>query len=489
MLRKVATHARDGDVWVDGGTCVANSDLVTVLRREGEFAWVRTSDGIEGYLKLSYLDGAPAPKPDAVMATYKFCQKSQIRAGFDMASDKTGILAKGDIVDSFEERVNDAGTTRVRFAQGWVSMKAGNGSVVLEPVGEAAPGPAPAADVAIGRGIPRITPGAEAERIVAWAEQARDQGAKTVSIKSSSKALKKLKGDYTLDSDFKKRSMSRRPSNARCEPDSQPDWPAPAFPTFVKSHKGKPTFCLQFNIAKGAWFIVEINADGSAGRSMAESMSPRAGGTDRGGAIVCGVTSWNVDGVYNRQVGVAITTRRDYSMPKDQAELKPQLKRIKATVTKLEQLGDRLACAQLVTDAHDPPNRDVAGGIAADPELLYCTAAWKRVASTTKGQAATPADIAREQPFASLKLQALSEFSDGLTSALVEIKTRGKTFTQEERWDAPMEAGQKALHGMKSDWQVGFASLNDLCRNTMEGLTSSALSSYLVPSAELRGKL
>ena len=62
MLRKVATHARDGDVWVDGGTCVANGDLVTVLRREAEFCWIRTSGGIEGYLKLSYLkaeEGAP----------------------------------------------------------------------------------------------------------------------------------------------------------------------------------------------------------------------------------------------------------------------------------------------------------------------------------------------------------------------------------------------------------------------------------------------
>ena len=56
-LRKVATHSRDGDVWVAGGTCVLNDEVVTVLRREAEFAWIRTAGGVEGYLKLSYLQG------------------------------------------------------------------------------------------------------------------------------------------------------------------------------------------------------------------------------------------------------------------------------------------------------------------------------------------------------------------------------------------------------------------------------------------------
>ena len=62
LLRKAATHARDGDVWVDGRTCVANGELVTVLRREAEFGWVRTGAGVEGYLKLAYLaaeEGVP----------------------------------------------------------------------------------------------------------------------------------------------------------------------------------------------------------------------------------------------------------------------------------------------------------------------------------------------------------------------------------------------------------------------------------------------
>ena len=64
-LRKVATHSRDGDVWVAGGTCVLNDEVVTVLRREADFAWIRTAGGVEGYLKLSYLQGvggAPTKK-------------------------------------------------------------------------------------------------------------------------------------------------------------------------------------------------------------------------------------------------------------------------------------------------------------------------------------------------------------------------------------------------------------------------------------------
>ena len=62
LLRKVATHSRDGDVWVDSRTAVANGELVTVLRREAEFAWIRTDAGIEGYVKLTYLaaeEGTP----------------------------------------------------------------------------------------------------------------------------------------------------------------------------------------------------------------------------------------------------------------------------------------------------------------------------------------------------------------------------------------------------------------------------------------------
>ena len=41
---------------------MANGELVTVLRREAEFGWIRTGAGVEGYLKLAYLaaeEGVP----------------------------------------------------------------------------------------------------------------------------------------------------------------------------------------------------------------------------------------------------------------------------------------------------------------------------------------------------------------------------------------------------------------------------------------------
>ena len=80
---------------------------------------------------------APPATPEAVQR-YTCVKKSQVRAGFEMDSDKAGVLKKGEVIDAYELKVNDQGTTRVRFARGWVSMAAGNGAVVLEPVGGAA---------------------------------------------------------------------------------------------------------------------------------------------------------------------------------------------------------------------------------------------------------------------------------------------------------------------------------------------------------------
>ena len=73
------------------------------------------------------------------VGSYTCLIKSQIRSGFEMDSDKAGVLKKGEVIEAYEERVNDQGTTRVRFARGWVSMAAGNGAVVLEAVGGASP--------------------------------------------------------------------------------------------------------------------------------------------------------------------------------------------------------------------------------------------------------------------------------------------------------------------------------------------------------------
>ena len=80
------------------------------------------------------------------MATYKCIKKSQVRAGFEMDSDKAGILPADTVIEAFEVRPNETGVNRVRYSQGWVSEATGGGITVLEKIGggESPPAPAPA---------------------------------------------------------------------------------------------------------------------------------------------------------------------------------------------------------------------------------------------------------------------------------------------------------------------------------------------------------
>ena len=86
----------------------------------------------------------------AAEAQYKVVKKSQARAGFEMDSDKAGVIAVGTVVDALERKINDKGIVRVRFNQGWISEKTGAGVPCLElisetkPVSAPAPAPAPA---------------------------------------------------------------------------------------------------------------------------------------------------------------------------------------------------------------------------------------------------------------------------------------------------------------------------------------------------------
>ena len=68
----------------------------------------------------------------AAEAQYKVVKKSQARAGFEMDSDKAGVIAVGTVVDALERKINDKGIVRVRFNQGWISEKTGAGVPCLE---------------------------------------------------------------------------------------------------------------------------------------------------------------------------------------------------------------------------------------------------------------------------------------------------------------------------------------------------------------------
>jgi hypothetical protein len=82
-----------------------------------------------------------------VAKTYRCVKKAQARAGFDMDSEKTSVLAVGDLIDVISAKVNDAGVLRVQYSDGWVSEKTSAGDLCLQaeaPAAAAAETPAPA---------------------------------------------------------------------------------------------------------------------------------------------------------------------------------------------------------------------------------------------------------------------------------------------------------------------------------------------------------
>jgi hypothetical protein len=66
---------------------------------------------------------------------YRVMANSKIRAGFAMTSKDKGMIKAGTVVKALEERVNNAGITRVRCAQGWLSVKSSDGTVLLKKAG------------------------------------------------------------------------------------------------------------------------------------------------------------------------------------------------------------------------------------------------------------------------------------------------------------------------------------------------------------------
>ena len=73
MLRKRPDSTRDASVWVEGGHCVSDDQVVQVLRlnAEGEqgFAWIRTPEGHEGFIRTDVLRVRPLPSAMIAKAT------------------------------------------------------------------------------------------------------------------------------------------------------------------------------------------------------------------------------------------------------------------------------------------------------------------------------------------------------------------------------------------------------------------------------------
>jgi hypothetical protein len=112
------------------------------------------------HVEVSELRGAdttnatPASVPATEIQTlgqFLCLKKSQIRDGFEMDSNKAGILPKGETIEALEIRMNEGGTNRVRFQGGWVSETASTGKMVLqrcEPGGVPTQAPAPSTGAA-----------------------------------------------------------------------------------------------------------------------------------------------------------------------------------------------------------------------------------------------------------------------------------------------------------------------------------------------------
>ena len=59
---------------------------------------------------------------------------AKVRSGFEATSEDAGVVAFGETIDVLDGRLNAGGVMRVQFEQGWVNTKAGDGTVLLEPV-------------------------------------------------------------------------------------------------------------------------------------------------------------------------------------------------------------------------------------------------------------------------------------------------------------------------------------------------------------------
>jgi len=137
--QSVAVKLRDLNVWDWEVLRLSDEDEADIAARAKELAESTAAN-----------DPAPAPPPAPVAVpsasaatSYKCLQKSQIRAGFEMDSDKAGVMAVGDVIDVLEARINDKGVLRIRFSGGWVSEKTVAGVTCLEAVAASAPTAAP----------------------------------------------------------------------------------------------------------------------------------------------------------------------------------------------------------------------------------------------------------------------------------------------------------------------------------------------------------
>lgn len=138
-LRRRASASLSDDVWLEGApVLVEPREHVTVLRRDGAFAWVRTAEGKEGFIKEEHIEVVGADDPFAVGT------RVELTTGYRAHSDAaSGPLRPGKV--GVVKRVPDP-TSRVNVELNGVTWwydrpalqvctsRSAVGSVVSSPV-------------------------------------------------------------------------------------------------------------------------------------------------------------------------------------------------------------------------------------------------------------------------------------------------------------------------------------------------------------------
>ena len=65
---------------------------------------------------------------------YRVLNKALVRSGVEADSPKVGPVEVGEILIALNTATNSSGAQRVQFERGWVSVVAGNGATILEPL-------------------------------------------------------------------------------------------------------------------------------------------------------------------------------------------------------------------------------------------------------------------------------------------------------------------------------------------------------------------
>ena len=155
LLRKTATTSRASSVWTTPSVQVANGDVVTVLHAakstsgSGNFAWIRTAAGSEGFIRMKYLTlGAaaaaaamPMPNPHAAAPPLPSIPITGLPAHWtamttakpvDLVDLPGGSAEHAKVLAGFRSTVSTHTVSRIRRiqnAQKWLKFKSSHETI------------------------------------------------------------------------------------------------------------------------------------------------------------------------------------------------------------------------------------------------------------------------------------------------------------------------------------------------------------------------